>query len=124
MISHNNNRLYQSVMSIGRVRSVRDIPYVINADTSYHPAFIEGAIERIRKHVPSKAGARLSEALEYCVSETVWAVIVEDNGKPLYVAKNLGLSKTSLPYRRVLCVSFHDTFLPGSNFRTNEEYAP
>jgi len=124
MIIYNNNRLYQSVMSIGRVRSVRDIPYVINADTAYHPAFIEGAIERIRKNTPGKAGPRLSEALEYCVSETVWAVVVEDNGKPLYVAKNLGLSKTSLPYRRVLCVSFHDTLLRGSNSQTNGEYDP
>jgi hypothetical protein len=111
-------------MSIGRVRSVRDIPYVINADTAYHPAFIVGAIERVRKQLPSKAGARLSEALEYCVSETVWAVVVEDNGKPLYVAKNLALAKTSLPYRRVLCVSFHDTSLPDSNFRMNVEYDP
>ena len=109
MIIHNTYRLYQSVMSIGRVRSVRDIPYVINADTTYHPAFIEGAIERIRKYATNNAEARLSEALEYCVSETVWAVVVEDKGKPLYVAKNLGLSKTTLPYRRVLCVAFHDT---------------
>jgi hypothetical protein len=93
-------------MSIGRVRSVRDIPYEIKPDTSYHPALIDSAIQRIRQ---TKIGERLSEALGYCVSDKVWAVIVEDEGRPLYIAQNLAHSKTAVHYRRVLCVPFNGT---------------
>lgn len=110
---------------IGRVRSIHDIPYEIKPNTAFHPALREGAIERIRTKSPIKEiGERLSEALEYYVSDTVWAVIIEDQGRPLYVAQNLALSRTTLPYRRVLCVQLNDTYSQVDNTLMTAEYDP
>jgi len=110
---------------IGRVRSIHDIPYEIKPNTAYHPALREGAIERIRTKSPVKeVGERLSEALEYYVSDTVWAVIIEDKGRPLYVAQNLALARTTFPYRRVLCVPLNDIYSQVDNSPMTVEYDP
>ena len=101
---------------------MRDIPYDIRPDTAYHPAFADGAIARIRTQ--STYGERMSEALSYVVAEKVWAVIIEEEGIPLYIAQNLAFTQTSLPYRRVLCVPFHGTSTPVGSSPTTEECDP
>ena len=92
-----------------RVLSVRDIAYEIIPNTGYHPAFLTGTRRRIQTNMSLKeVEKRLLDVMNIPAYSKVWAVVIEENDKPVYVMKNLALSRTSLPYRRVLRVKINE----------------
>lgn len=92
-----------------RVLSVRDIAYEIIPNTGYHPAFLTGTRRRIQLNMSTKEiETLLLEVMDIPAYSKVWAVVIEKNNNPVYVMKNLALSRTSLPYRRVLCVKLNE----------------
>jgi hypothetical protein len=96
-----------------RVLSVRDIAYEIIPNTGYHPAFLTGTRRRMQMSMSANQLATLLDVMNIPAYSKVWAIVVEKNGNPVYVMKNLALSRTSLPYRRVLRVKLaEDNHLP------------
>jgi len=88
-----------------RVQSVRDVDYPIVANTAYHPAFLKIASRRISQSVPSYLTEQVSTALENRAAKTVYAVVFEMNGQPIYVVQNLAKSHITRAFQRILRVS-------------------
>ena len=108
--------------------SVRDIPYYMAPNTSYHPVNVNSAIRRITEDFFTKARDAmkvypvtlellLSTVLSSNKAKSVWAIVFEYRGQPFYIVRNLAHTNTTLPYRRVLVVKL-DAFVISNPVRT------
>jgi len=108
--------------------SIKDIPYVIQPDTAFHPVNTEAAIQRIkddfyRKSVksmdryPVTMDILLNAVLQSRKARSVWAIVFEYRGTPFYTVRNLAHTNTTLVYRRILVVKL-DAFLITYPMRT------
>jgi hypothetical protein len=88
-----------------RVHSVRDVDYPIVANTAYHPAFLKIASRRISQSVPCYLTELVAKALENRAARTVYAVVFEANGQPIYVVQNLAKTHITTAFQRILRVT-------------------
>jgi len=87
-----------------RVQSVRDVHYPIVCDAIYHPAFLRAAMWRISRNVSSSFGAYITNAMMNRAASTVYAIVLEYNGQPMYTIQNIANSKITTAFRRILRV--------------------
>ena len=101
--------------------SIKDIPYVIEPNTAFHPVNTKAAIQRIKEdfytktlenmeHYPVTMDILLNTVLKSRKAAAVWAIIFEYRDTPFYTVRNLAHTNTTLAYRRVLLVKV-DAFL-------------
>jgi len=87
-----------------RVISVRDVNYEIVADAVYHSAFLSAAIRRITSK--SNFDESLAKTIEYSMlqdsAKRVYAIVIENEGTPVFTLCNVSHSLTSVGFRRIL----------------------
>ena len=98
---------FNSLQAATRVISIQDIPYLLTPSSSYHPAFMKGAQNRLQSWTGTNPvyRAALAHAFRRVAARTAWAIVFELDSQPLLVLRNLGSPPTSLTFRRILHVN-------------------
>lgn len=97
-----------------RVVSIKALDYEIVADNHFHPSLYAAACVRISEHFAKtheshpqakKLTKILTHVLAHPACPKVWAVVLEQDGNPFYVIRNLKFTGTALAFRRVFRVN-------------------
>jgi len=81
-----------------------ELPYPIETNGVYHSSFRRAASERLGNTVSGPAASALQRALSVPNSKRAWAIVIENDGQPMYVVQNMKHSFQAEDQRRVLRV--------------------
>jgi hypothetical protein len=92
-------------MSLPQSISYTDLPYELpDTNAVYHSAFRRASAERIINQVSGPVATALRRAFAVNGSKTAWAIVIENDGQPMYVVQNMKYTLTLETQRRVLRV--------------------
>jgi len=103
-----------------RVLSVLDLHYDIQVENFYFPALAAGAKKRLVKTYPTHADA-IRHALSLKSAKHVWAIVLEQDNKPLFVAQNLSCPVREMNFRRVLRIQV-DRISPDTSYQARSNH--
>jgi len=84
--------------------SYADLPYDIQTDAVYHTSFRRAASDRIVNQLTGEVASGVRHALAVNGSRGVWAIVIENDGQPMYVVQNMKYTLQEPSQRRVLRV--------------------
>lgn len=96
-----------------RVVSIKALDYELVSNACFHPSLYTAACARIseqfaKTHAAHPSVKKLTKILEHTLAnpacKKVWAIVIEEEGNPLYVIRNLKYTGTTLAFRRVFRV--------------------
>jgi hypothetical protein len=80
----------------------KDLPYNIVGNSGYLPIALKAATKRLMNTVPLHLSPSIARAFTHRAINSVYAVVLERNGKPEYVVKNLQFHSITPVFQRVL----------------------
>jgi hypothetical protein len=89
-----------------RVHSILDFDYVMPVHSAFHPVFKNAAKRRLQASYPNYSRA-IAQAFQNRASSRVWGILIEENGQPMCVVRNLGCHVSNQRFRRVLKVNLN-----------------
>jgi hypothetical protein len=94
--------------------SYTELPYEITTDAVYHSSFRPAASARLTNQLSGPVATAVRHALSVNASRQVWAIVIENDGQPMYVVQNMKYTLTPDNHRRVLRVRLPDPYLAPS----------
>ena len=84
--------------------SYTDLPYDIQTNAVYHTSFRRAASDRLANELTGEVASGVRHALAVNGSRGVWAIVVENDGQPMYVVQNMRYTLQPHHQRRILRV--------------------
>jgi len=84
--------------------SYNDLPYDIQTNAVYHSACRRAASDRLTNQLAGPVASGVRHALAVNGSRGVWAIVIENDGQPMYVVQNTKYTLQEIHQRRILRV--------------------
>jgi hypothetical protein len=104
-----------------RVVSIKALDYELVPNNTFHPSLYPAACSRITEQFANQYASHprvkkltkiLTHVLAHPACPKVWAIVLEEDGNPLYVIRNLKFTGTALAFRRVFRVKLDALLAP------------
>jgi len=95
--------------------SVAELPYLLpETNAVYHAACRRAASARLSNQLAEPLASAMRRALAVNGSKTVWAIVIENDGQPMYVVQNLKYTLQEESQRRIFRVRLPLAYLAPS----------